>query len=206
MVKKIAVFLAVFAVFTAVETACARDLPDATAMIRRMNEKNRRLNVFTASLGVTVKTGGISVPLSGKLYFRRPDRTKIVFDYIPQALTGLNILPSASDLGGGKEENAKTVCREKRFGNDYYVTKAEKKEGDVEEVWMWINVKTLEPDLVYVKYRSGGSMEVKTDFLKTGEFMVPANQTILYRLPRYRATVTVNYRNYRFNDPGEAGI
>lgn len=200
-------FLFFLLLFMCVPGPCtAGELPSCREILGRVSQVNKGLESFKADLEMDVCWMGMRMPMTGVLYFKRPDMVRLVIPSIPRWLKGKGdlfreMVPrsfNSKDYTGTvegleKPEGAASPC--------YVLRLVPRKEGRVTGVMLWVDRETLTTLASVVEYGGSGKITSNQKFAKTGPFLLPSAQEVDFNLRQFNASVKVRFTGYELNVP-----
>lgn len=177
-------------------------LPEGKWVIAQMQKKNELINDFTVNLDINFYAYLMYFPVKAKLYFKRPDRVRMVFLNIPDFLRGCEkefkaIIPSETMR---KKYRCKVLAKETTEGKVHYVMKMSPlEEGNLKQVLMWVHSVDLIPEKMFLTYRDGSTIEVENEFISFEGIKIVKKQKISFKLRQLHARSINVYSNYSIN-------
>lgn len=177
----------------------------ATEILRKTEAKNKQIQDFTVKFNAKIICMNINAPISGKFFFKYPDKIKVKFDNMPsffRSYKGLfnGLAPSGTAYGASKRE---FIREEESKGKKLYlikITPSEKdKKKNIKEMYMWINSETYNPDFMSVIYKNNSSVESENGFLKSRKESLPSYQKAVLKSGIFNAKTLIKYSDYKIN-------
>ena len=176
-------------------------------VLERMTARNAGLDSFTARMHVKLRM--LSFPyfapsLDGTSYFKRPDKSEIVFDRVPGYAKGFQRLFNDVDDPNGwkKDENIALQGMGSLNGRPVIVLVLTKKihSDQIDHATVYVDPSTYELPQMEWHYTNGGTIVMKQYYQVENGFSVVARQhvDIDYRV---RAVGDAQYEPYRMNVP-----
>jgi outer membrane lipoprotein-sorting protein len=168
----------------------------------RMQRLNPNLSSYQADITVAIVTHGppfISPTLQGKAYFKKPDKTAVVFDTVPfiaqQAKHVVAQLeppaewPRVYDVSPTGDDGTTATFRLVR-----------KKNGRIDHVDVKVDdASATVTGMTYFYRDNGGSIAFTQSYAKVGDDYVLKAQIGKVDIPHYNADVTSTFSNYQLN-------
>ena len=196
-------FLVSCAALTVAATVAAAAAAPAqnSELYGRMQRVNAGLKSYQADLKVAVETHGfpyISPTLEGKAYYKRPDKTAVVFASVP-ALAG-----QLKKVVGQLEPPAEwpklyTVEQTGDDGSTASFKLVRRKNGRIDHVDVKVDDKTATVTGMTYFYKDGGSIAFTQTYEQNGSNFLLKQQNGKVDIPHYNADVVSSFSNYRVN-------
>jgi len=195
----------VFALVLALAGASAPSLAEtgnADEVYARMQKINENLNTYTASLHVDVQTHSfpyISPTLEGTAYFKRPDKSAVVFDTVPALASQFKkVYPQIEPPAEWPQIYEVTPVSDD--GNVSAFRLVRKKNGRIDHVDVKVDDKTATvTSMAYFYKDSGGSVSLQQTYdVIDGNYVIKA-QTGKIDIPHYNADISSTFHNYKLN-------
>jgi hypothetical protein len=171
------------------------------ALYKRMVALNSALKTYTAvvHLDVALKTFPyISPSIDGAVYFKKPDKTAIIFDTVPALASQFKkVYPKVDppstwstlyDVAVMSDDGTSTLFRRRP-----------KKNGRVDHLDVHVDDPTATIRAYSWTYKDGGSVSFDQSFTSIGGNYLVDKQTGHVELPAYKADVTSEFSNYKLN-------
>ncbi len=193
-----------FALLAAVALLGAAASPEeSTPLYERMQQVNSGLRTYQADVTVAIETHGppfISPTLSGKYYFKRPDKTAVVFETIPL------IANQAKHVVAQMEPPAEwpQIYHVQQTGDDGTTATfrlVRKKNGRIDHVDVKVDDKSATVAGMTYFYKDGGSIAFTQTYSDINGNYVVKTQNGKVDIPHYNADVTSTFANYKLNVP-----
>lgn len=179
------------------------DLPDGKRVIAEMHRQNESIRDFSVTMNITFYGYFMSFPLKAQLYFKRPDKVKIVFSHVPDFLRGYEkqfkaVVPTETLK---KKYQCRVMGKEIFEAVPYYVLKMSPvDEGNLRQAYMWVHSTNFTPARMHLTYRDGSTIEVENEFTSSGQVLVVKKQKINLRLTQLNAKSVIVYSKYHINE------
>lgn len=197
----IAVFLLISVVSPAVS---ALKMPEGSWILSQIEQKNKNINDFTVSLDISLYAYLMRFPLDAKLYFKKPNKAKLVFISVPEYLKQYeksfkSVIPSETFYKKYKSR----VLGIETFKDDrcYTIKLIPEVKGNLTEAFIWVDTLKFTPKRIFLFYRDGGNIEIENTFkdLKNDNQYLVSRQLISFNLQAVKAKALILYSNYLLN-------
>jgi len=194
--------LALSAAVALLGAAPPHDAP-SSELYSRMQQVNAGLRTYQADLTVAIETHGppfISPTLNGKIYFKRPDKSAVVFDTLPFLANQAKHV--VAQMEPPAEWNA--IYEVQQTGDDGTLSTfrlVRKKNGRIDHVDVKVDDKTATVTGMTYYYKDGGSIAFTQTYADINGNYVLKTQNGKVDIPHYNADVTSTFANYKINVP-----
>ena len=178
------------------------DAPPAdSALYTRMQHLNAGLNSYQADLTVAVETHGfpfISPTLQGKAYYKKPDKSAVVFQSVPALASQLKKVVAQLE----PPAEWPRLYSVDQTGDDGRVTSfklVRKKNGRIDHVDVKVDDKSATVVGMTYFYKDGGSIAFTQTYEQQGSNYLLTEQHGKVDIPHYNADVTSTFTNYKTN-------
>ena len=195
-------FFILFILLFSPSSVRASDLPDGKWVIAEMQKQNESINDFVVTMNINFYAYLMYFPIRSRLYFKRPDKVKIVFLNMPEFLRGYEkqfkaIVPTETLK---KKYRCKVVGKETIGEKTHYVLKMTPlEEGNLKQVHMWVHSEIFIPSRMFLTYKDKSTIEVENEFVSSDGVYVIKKQKIDFNLTSLSAKSIVTYSDYRVN-------
>jgi outer membrane lipoprotein-sorting protein len=171
------------------------------ALFKRMVALNAALRSYTASVHLDVAMKSfpyISPSIDGNVYYKKPDKTAVIFDTVPALASQFQKVyprvdppatwPTVYDVAVMSDDGTTTVFHLRP-----------KKNGRVNILEVKVDDATATIRSYSWTYKDGGSVSFDQSFTSIGGNYLVDKQTGHVDLPAYKADVTSAFTNYKLN-------
>jgi outer membrane lipoprotein-sorting protein len=188
-------------VFAAGSAPSLAETGNADEVYARMQKVNANLNSYTASLHVDTAMHSfpfISPTLDGTAYFKRPDKSAVVFDTVPALASQFKkIYPQDEPPSEWPQMYEVTPVSDDGTVSTFRLVR--KKNGRIDHVDVKADDKTATVTSRTYFYKDGGSISWQQSYDVIDGNYVVKSQTGKIDIPHYNADVTSTYHNYKLN-------
>ena len=182
------------------------------AILGRMQARFNGLETFTARLDARVKLSLLpGVGVSGKVYYKRPDKVKVELDSLPHWVQRFE--KSFSGLAPTQRDKAEYVATyegdEVLRGCPCYrlvVLPKDPKRSNVREIRMWVDQKDCTVPRATVSYNDGSTVTSDTTFKPVHGYLLPATQQARLSTSHANAEVSATFSDYAINQRLPDGV
>lgn len=175
------------------------------AILGRMQARFHGLEDFTARVQARVKLSLLpGMGLSGKVYYKRPDKVKVEFESLPRWVDRFS--KSFSGLAPTQRDKSEYVATyegdETVHGSPCHrlvVLPKVPKKSNVREIRLWVDQKDCTVPRAFVSYNDGSSVTSDTVYSAVQGFMLPASQEARITTSHAGADVTATFSDYSIN-------
>jgi outer membrane lipoprotein-sorting protein len=194
----------IFAFLASAREPCrsAADLPQAEWVLGQIEHRNKAINDISADLDMTVYAFLMRFPLQATLYFKKPNKVRIIFKNIPDFLKSYKSIFSALIPGETLRKNYRSsvLGRETIKGQEFYALKMiPRKKGNIKEIRLWVNAGSFAPSKFLFAYSEGGTVEVENAYALRDGLLLIERQKLTFNLPQLRGRGRASYHHYKIN-------
>jgi outer membrane lipoprotein-sorting protein len=173
----------------------------ANEVYLRMQRVNANLQSYTANLHVDVTTHSfpfISPKLDGTAYFKRPDKTAVVFETVPALASQFKkVYPQLESPSEWPTIYDVTPVSDDGTTSTFKLVR--KKNGRIDHVDVLVDDKTATVTTMTYIYKDGGSISFTQTYDTIDGNYVIVSQRGKVDIPHYNADVASTYTNYKLN-------
>lgn len=168
----------------------------------RMQHVNPNLASYQADVTVAIATHGppyISPTLEGKMYFKKPDRSAVVFDAVPFiAQQAKHVVATLESPAQWPEIYDVTPTGDDGTTSTFRLVR--KKNGRIDHVDVRVDdASATVSGMTYFYRDNGGTIAFSQVYDHVGDNYLIKQQTGKVDIPHYNADVTSTFSNYRVN-------
>jgi len=172
-------------------------------------KKNARVNyglkTFKSKLKMKVIFMGVGMPVSGILYYKRPNKIKLKLPLIPSILKNRKgIFRQAVPRSFSSVDYKGKILRKERLSKQtvcYLLELEPRKTGKILKILVWVDMKSCLTPRSEIYYRNGSVINSVQSFRREGKYFLPDKQRIEFDFPKFRASTIVRYIKYEINVP-----
>ncbi len=175
-----------------------------SAVFARMQQVNAGLRSYQADVTVAIETHGppfISPTLSGKIYFKRPDKNAVVFETLPFLANQAKHVVATMEPPSEWPQ----IYEVEQTGDDGTTATfrlVRKKNGRIDHVDVKVEDKNATvAGMTYYYKDGGGSIAFTQTYADINGNYVVKTQNGKVDIPHYNADVTSTFANYKINVP-----
>lgn len=172
-------------------------------------EKSKKINpdlkTFKATLYIKANFAGIPIPFFARLYYKKPDRLRLMIPMVPPVLKnkkGLfqDAIPRSFSGKDYKGEILKEVDLNKKV-SCYLIKLIPRKKCKIKKVHLWVDKKSYLTPKTQIFYNNGSGIVSLQSFRKEGKYILPDKQRIDFNLPKFKASAFIKFKKYEVNVP-----
>ncbi|MBI2264973.1 MAG: hypothetical protein HYU64_07355 [Armatimonadetes bacterium] len=177
-------------------------IAEAESLFQKINDANNGLKDYVTNLDIMVKTFGIGLNLKGELYYKEPEKVKLVLKNVPDFLSKHKHIFATKTITGTMRKgfNSRVIGAESLNGAPCWVMEMiPKREGSILSIRLWARKKDSALLKILYHYRDGGVITLNQDFQAEKGFLLPGRSYADIRFPKIQGTIEATYRDYRIN-------
>ncbi|MCE1245406.1 MAG: outer membrane lipoprotein-sorting protein [Firmicutes bacterium] len=195
--------LLAFTVFS-VGNAFAREMT-YEQILEKSAKVNPGLETFKSDLSMKVYCMGLSVPLKGFLYYKRPDKLRMVIPTVPAILKNRkSMFQDMVPRSFNSKDYSGKVLGEEKIEDKVKCLLLEltpRKPGKIVRVQLWVDKESMLIPKSRVFYQNDASITSLQSYKVVRGFALPDKQKVDFSFPKFSATGVIEYQSYELNVP-----
>lgn len=177
--------------------------PSCEDILKKTSSINKNLESFKVVLKIKTKFMGLAIPFYGKLFFKKPDRFRLLIPMLPAALRGKKgIFEEAVPRSFNPDDyQGEIIGTEKLEGEVecYIIELVPVNSSKIKKAFLWIDKRSFLAPKSKIFYSSGSSVVTLQSFRKVKDFVLPDKQLIYFEFPGFAAESLIEYKKYYVN-------
>jgi outer membrane lipoprotein-sorting protein len=174
-------------------------------ILDKSTKVNAGLESFKAKLRIKVHFMGLSLPMKGFLYYKKPDKLRLMITSVPAILKNRkNLFQEMIPRSFNSKDYKGRIVREEKIEGTVKCLLLElipRKAGKITKVQLWVDKESLLIPKSKVFYSDEAVITSLQSYRIENKFALPDKQKVDFEFPNFRASGLVEYISYELNVP-----
>lgn len=177
--------------------------PGYEEILAKCNALNDKLETFKVTIDGKIKVICFPIPVSGFLYYKKPDKLRLVIPSIPKILESRKSLfkEMVPKSFNARDYSGKVMGIEKinEKVNCYLVELIPRNDKKIKQVKIWVEKESYLSPKSYVLYSDGSTISSLQTYKKVESFIMPECQEVQFDFRGLKGSAIIEYKDYKFN-------